>query len=232
MPSPVTNKTSIGLADKLDYRFRDSDLLETALTHRSADRRNNERLEYLGDAILDFLIAESLYLRFPHAAEGVLTRMRASMVKRETLAGLGRDLQLGEWIRLGSGEKRSGGWRRDSILANTLEALIGAVYLDGGMDQCRGVVLQIFKDLLDAISPADPGKDPKTTLQEFVQANKQPLPDYRVIAEEGEAHARVFRVECVVAGLQAPVTAEGRSRRNAEQAAARKALDLLHAETS
>lgn len=228
----AATKSTAGLTRRLNYRFRRPQLLETALTHRSASRQNNERLEYLGDAILDFLIAEALYLKFPDAAEGALTRMRASLVKRESLAALGRQLELGELLHLGPGEKRSGGWRRDSILANALEALIGAIYLDSAIDECRRVVLELFQPLLANLTAADPGKDPKTALQEYLQANKLPLPAYSIIGEEGEAHARVFRVACQVPGLPSPVTAEGRSRRNAEQTAARIALELLDSGTS
>jgi ribonuclease-3 len=215
------------LSSRLGYEFTDDRLLEIALTHRSSDRENNERLEYLGDAILDFIIAEALYLKFPRAPEGVLTRLRASLVRRETLAALARDLQLGGLIRLGGGERKSGGWRRDSILSNTLEAVIGAIYLDSGLESCRRVVLQMFGALLDGVSDADPEKDAKTALQEYLQARKLPLPVYHVVAEQGEAHARTFRVECLIDCLGQSVVAEGQSKRSAEQAAARRALEIL-----
>ena len=223
-------KLSDSLSDltaRLGYEFHDGALLEVALTHRSAGGQNNERLEYLGDAVLAFVIAEILYLKFPRAAEGILTRLRASLVKRESLADLARSLELGNFITLGSGEKRSGGWRRDSILANTLEAIIGAVYLDAGVDDCRGLIQRLFAAQLARLSATDPGKDPKTALQELLQARGKPLPVYELVAETGAAHARKFAVRCVVDELTQPVVAEGGSKRNAEQSAARIALDLL-----
>ncbi len=209
------------------YTFKNGSLLETALTHRSAQGANNERLEYLGDAILNFVIAEALYHALPRAPEGILTRLRASLVKRETLADIGRELQLGHVIRLGDGEKKSGGWRRDSILSNTVEALLGAIYLDSDLSACRAAILQIFSTRLQSLAEHNTGKDPKTTLQEILQARHLPLPAYRVVEEAGEAHDRLFRVECRVADLDTPVIAEGRSKRNAEQAAASLALERL-----
>lgn len=214
---------------KLGYAFRDPALIETALTHRSCGRLNNERFEYLGDAILDFIIAEELFRRFPDAAEGSLTRLRASLVKRETLALLARQLGVGDQVRLGTGEQKSGGWRRESILANTLESVIGAIYLDSGLDACRAVVLRMFQDQVRNLTVKDPGKDPKTALQELLQSQRLPLPVYQIVSEAGEAHARTFRVECRVDDLQCAVVAEGRSKRNAEQAAAKLALELLQA---
>lgn len=212
------------LAGSIGYTFKNSALLDLALTHRSAGGSNNERLEYLGDAILNFVIADSLFQALPRAHEGVLTRLRASLVKRETLAELAREIDLGGVIHLGDGERKSGGWRRESILANTLEALLGAIYLDSDLETCRAAVLRLFGARLQHLPDVSPDKDPKTTLQELLQARHLPLPAYRVIAEEGEAHDRVFRVECTVADLDAPVVAEGRSKRNAEQAAAAQAL--------
>lgn len=214
----------------LDYEFQNQELLRAALTHRSFGRDNNERLEYLGDAVLAFVVAEVLFLRFPDAPEGMLTRLRALLVRRETLAGLARELQLGDHIRLGGGERKTGGWRRDSTLANTLEALIGAVYLDSGMDACRRFVLKLYEPRLQELALVDPGKDPKTTLQEFLQARRWPLPVYEVVAEQGAAHSKTFRVRCLVPRLERDVIAEGRSRRTAEQAAAQLALDLLASE--
>ena len=221
-----------GIARALGHEFGNSQLLERALTHRSAGGHNNERLEFLGDAILDFLIAEALYFRFPQAPEGALTRLRASLVRRETLAVVARERGLGEFVRLGAGEQKSGGWRRDSILSNTLEALIGAVYLDAGMERCREVVLDLFRDHMAGLSSAEAEKDPKTTLQEFLQARRRPLPVYTVIAEEGEAHNRIFRVQCLVGDSGRAVIAEGRSKRSAEQAAAQLALVELAAQES
>lgn len=211
----------------LGHRFSENQLLRTALTHRSAGHENNERLEYLGDAILGFVIAEALYVRFPEASEGALTRLRATLVKRETLAKLAREAKLGEHILLGSGELKSGGWRRDSILANAVEAVIGAIYLDAGIDICRQRILDLYNGLLESVSPESAGKDPKTRLQEYLQARHMPLPVYSVIAESGEAHAREFTVLCEVASLSEPVEAKGKSKQAAEQAAAEIILDIF-----
>jgi ribonuclease-3 len=221
------SKGASGQIAALGYEFTDSRLLETALTHRSSAGQNNERLEFLGDAVLAFVIAEHLYRRFPDATEGVLTRMRASLVRRETLAGVARELGLGEHIRLGGGERKSGGWRRDSILSNTVESLIGAVYLDGGIDRCRSFVLKLLARRLDGLSDTEPSKDPKTSLQEFLQARRRPLPIYSVIEESGEDHARLFRVRCLIEDSGQSVVGEGRSKRSAEQSAASMALELV-----
>jgi ribonuclease-3 len=220
--------TSVGSVDTLSgYRFQNQSLLDAALTHRSAGRYNNERLEFLGDAILGFVIAETLYERFPQAEEGMLTRLRASLVKRETLAGIARDLDLGSLLRLGPGERKTGGWRRDSILANTVEAVIGAVYLDSDMPSCRTFILELFGPKLEGLKPDAAEKDPKTTLQEILQERRLPLPSYEVIAEEGEPHKRLFTVRCSIDCLPEAVTAQGRSKRSAEQAAAKKALQSI-----
>ena len=216
------------LQKKLEYYFRDDGLIITALTHRSYDKNHNERLEYLGDSILGFIIADALYHHFPDQPEGVLTRFRASLVKRETLARVARALDLGEYILLGTGEKRSGGWRRDSILSNTLEAIIGAIYLDSGIPACKSFVLNLFQDHISNMSPEQQSKDPKTELQEYLQARKMDLPDYKVVAEEGEAHNRRFTVECKVDALNDTMTAQGKSKRAAEQTAARKVLEVLY----
>jgi ribonuclease-3 len=221
------NKAPAGVIEGLGYAFTDSDLLEKALTHRSSPGPNNERLEFLGDAVLAFVIADCLYRRFPQAAEGVLTRLRASLVRREALAAIARELGLGEHVRLGGGERKSGGWRRDSILANTLESIIGAVYLDGGMDRCREFVLRLFSSRLEGLSPTEPSKDPKTSLQEFLQARRRPLPVYSVVAETGEDHDRMFRVRCLIEDSGQSVIGEGRSKRSAEQSAASQALELV-----
>jgi ribonuclease III len=212
---------------KLSYTFTNSALLRTALTHRSAGLPNNERLEFLGDAILSYIIGEELYQRFPHAKEGELTRMRAHLVKGETLAVLARELNLGEVLRLGGGELKSGGWRRTSILADALEALIGAIYLDSGMENCKGMVLQIYAAHLAAISPKKDGKDPKTRLQEYLQARQQPLPEYQVTEIKGDPHAQWFEVSCCLPNLSQAFIGAGKNRRYAEQAAAQQALDLL-----
>lgn len=215
------------LLRRIGYTFKDASLLRLALTHRSVSNTNNERLEFLGDAILGFLIAEELYRRFPSAAEGEMSRLRASLVKGQTLAMIATELELGEFVLLGSGELKSGGFRRDSILACTLEALIGAVYLDGGEAACRPLVKSLFASRLDQVSPDTVEKDPKTQLQEYLQARKLPLPIYDLIKVEGEPHSQTFYVECRVAELSAPTMGEGRSRRFAEQEAANAALQKL-----
>ncbi|MBI3772682.1 MAG: ribonuclease III [Gammaproteobacteria bacterium] len=215
------------LLRRIGYNFQDASLLRLALTHRSVSNTNNERLEFLGDAILGFLIAEELYRRFPTAAEGEMSRLRASLVKGQTLAVIASELELGEFMLLGSGELKSGGYRRDSILACTLEALIGAVYLDGGEAACRPLVQSLFASRLDQVSPDMVEKDPKTQLQEYLQARKLPLPVYDLSKVEGEAHSQTFYVECRVTGLPEPTMGEGRSRRFAEQAAASVALQKL-----
>ncbi len=211
----------------IGHRFHDQQLLKQALTHRSVGHDNNERLEYLGDAILGFVIAEALFERFPTASEGELTRLRASLVKRETLAKLAKHESLGDYILLGSGELKSGGWRRDSILANATEAIFGAIYLDAGIDICRQRIRELYTELLNSVSPAKASKDPKTQLQEYLQARRLPLPGYRIVAESGEAHAREFTVECSVSAVSDPIEASGKSRQAAEQAAAEIALQRL-----
>jgi ribonuclease-3 len=217
------------LTNFLDYGFRDPSLLEQALTHRSAGKDHNERLEFLGDAILGYLIAAHLYHEFPAADEGRLTRIRASLVNKETLAQIARTLELGAQIRLGEGERKSGGWRRDSILANTLEAVIGAIYLDGGMDACRKELTRWFHSHLAQVDPDDPGKDPKTELQEYLQARRLPLPTYETFEISGPPHNQVFTVKCSVEPLSEPVIASGRSRRSGEQNAASEVLKALDA---
>jgi len=224
-----TNDDNIsGLQKKLGYDFRDERLITTALTHRSYDKNHNERLEYLGDSILGFIIAEILYHHFPDQPEGVLTRFRASLVKRETLAKVARSLNLGDYLLLGTGEKRSGGWRRDSILSNTLEAIIGAIYLDSDLSSCKSFVSALYEDYISNMSPEKQNKDPKTVLQEYLQARKLELPDYIVVAEEGEAHNRRFTVECRIEALNSTTTAQGKSKRAAEQTAAQKILEVLY----
>jgi len=215
------------LQESLDYQFEDPDLLQLALTHRSAGRRNNERLEFLGDAVLNFLIAEAIFGRFPRASEGGMSRMRAALVNGDTLAEIARDLDLGRHLHLGSGERRSGGHRRDSILADALEAVIGAVYLDSDMDRCRRCVLAIFASRLQEITAAPPRKDAKTRLQEYLQERGNPLPEYRLLGIDGEGHAQVFRVLCRLQQPELDAAGEGSSRRRAEQQAAGRALEAL-----
>lgn len=214
-----------------EYTFRNNDLLETALTHRSAGRDNNERLEYLGDSALGFIITEYLFLEFPSAQEGALTRLRANLVKRETLARLARELDLGSHIRLGPGERKSGGWRRDSILANALESIIGAIYLDSDLAECKRFIMAIYRETLDELDLAGLEKDPKTVLQELLQARKMPLPVYQIVREQGEAHDRTFTVSCEIAGLDQRIIGDGRSKRSAEQSAASNALKLMESES-
>jgi len=211
----------------LGYRFRQPALLETALTHRSASRRNNERLEFLGDAILGFVISETLYQRFPEAAEGQLSRMRASLVKGETLAGIARELGLGDYLILGSGELKSGGYRRDSTLADAFEAVIGAIYQDSGLSAAREFVLHHLGGRIDQLDPRGILKDPKTRLQEYLQARGQKLPRYEVTAIHGKTHDQMFEVACHVVGLDEPTRGRGSNRRKAEQAAAEAALARL-----
>ena len=219
-----------GLENSLNYHFKDKTLLEKALTHRSVGSRNNERLEYLGDSLLGFIIAENLYSRFEEATEGELTRLRASLVKGETLAKLARKIELGEFVKLGPGEKRTGGWRRVSILANTLEAIIGAIYLDSDFNTCRMIVLNIYSEFLDNTSLKTLEKDPKTRLQEYLQARKLGLPSYKIVAEEGAAHEKSFSIECEISDLDIHVRAAGRSKRIAEQAAADIVLKIIHSQ--
>lgn len=221
------NDAHQALTRQLGYRFRDAQLLARALTHRSRSSQNYERLEFLGDSILSFVIADALYDRFPTLSEGELTRLRATLVRRETLAGLARDLDLGNVLDLGGGELKSGGFDRDSILADALEAVFGAVYKDGGQQAVRDVVLRLFQPIVDRIDPGAILKDPKTRLQEFLQKRAQPTPSYEVLAVSGDPHQQHFIVECHVAGLAAAVRGEGSSRRYAEQAAAARACELL-----
>jgi len=209
------------------HAFTDPALLSNALTHRSAARHHNERLEFLGDAVLGFVIADLLYRRFPELDEGVLTRARAALVNRHSLAALARETGLGNHIVLGEGELKSGGRRRDSILANTVEAVIGAVYLDAGIGACVDEIAHLFARRLDEFSPDHFEKDPKTRLQEFLQARREPLPEYHTVSVEGHSPHQTFVVECRVSLLDDAVSGSGRSRRIAEQSAARAALDGL-----
>lgn len=217
------------LQKRLGYRFGDAALLQQALTHRSFGKNNNERLEFLGDAILGAVIAAELYHRFPVASEGRLSRLRASLVRRESLAEIARELQLGEYLQLGTGERRSGGHRRGSILSDSLEALLGAIYLDNGYDACRRCILEQFAGRFDALDEITVLKDPKTRLQEYLQAQGSPLPEYQVLEVSGEAHAQWFRISCTVQGAS-PCAGTGNSRRKAEQEAAGMMLQQLASE--
>jgi ribonuclease-3 len=211
----------------LGYQFRDDDLLELALTHRSASGGNNERLEFLGDAVLGTVIAEALYAAHPRADEGDLSRRRARLVRRETLEDVARELGLGEVLRLGAGELRSGGHRRGSILANSLEAVFGAVFLDGGWTETRDVILRVLGPRLAVLDVGDDLRDPKTRLQEFLQGRGHPLPTYVVQRITGSGHAQHFAVVCRLEDPGIEVHGEGGSRRAAEQQAAAEALRLL-----
>jgi ribonuclease-3 len=214
------------LQQRIDYQFHDVGLLERALTHRSLGARNNERLEFLGDAILGFEVADNLYKRVDDANEGQLSRMRAHLVKRETLAQIARELQLGDILRLGPGELRSGGQARDSILADAVEAIIAAVYLDGGIDAARALVRRLLGDRLTEPTSETRRKDPKTRLQEHLQALGRPLPQYEVSCVTGDQHDQTFKVICST-GSGDETEGEGPSRRKAEQSAARKMLEQL-----
>lgn len=215
------------LLRKLEVDFSDSALFRQALTHRSADSRNNERLEFLGDAVLGLTVSEALYRRFPQADEGELSRYRARLVRRETLAEVGRELDLGEYLYLGSGELKSGGFRRDSILADALESIIGAVYLDVGFEKAAALVLRVLGERIDELEDVDELKDAKTRLQEYLQARQRELPEYEVSDVRGQPHDQIFSVICRIPGFEHVVAGEGSSRRRAEQQAAQRALALL-----
>ena len=214
------------LERRLGYHFADGATLTLALTHRSAGDPNNERLEFLGDAALGFIVAEWLWRKFPDASEHSLTLMRASLVKKPSLARVARDIDLGEFLRLGAGERKSGGHHRESILADTLEAILGAVLQDGGIEATRGVVHGLFARYVDSVD-ARMARDNKTQLQERVQAKRLPPPEYRVMSRSGDEHLPEFCVECRIAGLDIETQGRGGSRREAEQVAAGVALDLL-----
>ena len=221
------DNTAAWLKKSLDYDFTDDQLLQQALTHRSAHGVNNERLEYLGDAVLDFIISEAVYLQRPDANEGILSRLRSSLVKDATLAELATDLGIGEHLILGSGEKKSGGHRRASILADALEAIFGAVYLDSGFDEAQRIVHNAFAGRLVEIPDSAEQRDPKTRLQELVQSRKISLPDYQVEKVDGKAHKQTFSVRCIIAELDASTTGQGTTRRDAEQESAEHMLKLL-----
>ena len=224
-------KKNDGQLDRLQralaYQFKDVALLNQALTHRSKGSTNNERLEFLGDSILGFVAADLLYSQFRQSPEGHLSRFRASLVKKETLAELGREFSLGDYLRLGSGELKSGGFRRDSILADGMEAVFGAMYLDGGLDEVRKLIERCLSSRLEKLSAESDLKDPKTRLQEYLQARHLDLPEYTVTETHGDAHEQEFEVQCTVIGLKQPVKGEGSSRRKAEQTAAEQALAML-----
>ncbi|MHB1076523.1 ribonuclease III [Thiobacillus sp.] len=215
------------LQQALGYTFARSDLLTQALTHRSYGALNNERLEFLGDSVLNCTVARTLYDAFPELPEGSLSRLRANLVRQETLAEIAVTLKLGESLRLGEGELKSGGFRRPSILADALESLFGAIFLDAGFEAAQRVVRGLFDPLVAKIDPRASGKDPKTELQEMLQSRRLPLPDYRLVGTQGEAHDQSFIVECVLAKPVLSTRGIGKSRRAAEQEAARQACTAL-----
>lgn len=215
------------LEASLGYVFQQPDLLRQALTHRSFGSPHNERLEFLGDSVLNCVIATLLFQRFASLREGNLSRQRANLVRQDTLAEIAQGLQLGEELRLGEGELKSGGFRRPSILADGLEAIIGAIYLDGGFDAARAAIERLYQPLLQNLDPQASAKDAKTELQEILQARKLPLPWYELLTTRGEAHAQEFEVACVIPDLSIRVTGAGHSRRYAEQDAASAALKQL-----
>lgn len=222
--SKLSKQDSALLVRHLGYRFNEPGLLRQALTHRSYGAPHNERLEFLGDSALNCSIARALYDQFPELPEGTLSRLRANLVRQDSLADIAVELKLGDWLQLGEGELKSGGFRRPSIVADALEAIFGAIFLDGGFEAVRGVILQLFKSRLKEIDPNASGKDAKTRLQEWLQGHRYPLPDYQLAATEGEAHDQAFIVTCAIPALKLSTEGRGKSRRAAEQEAARLAL--------
>jgi ribonuclease III len=218
----------IYMKDRIGHRFADPALLAQALRHRSAGVPHNERLEFLGDSIVNMLVAQTMFERWPKADEGALTRARSALVCEGALAVIARELELGPRLVLGPGELKSGGFRRDSILADAVEAVIAAIYLDAGFDACRQVVLPWFEASIAALpATGKPEKDPKTRLQEWLQARQKPLPHYELISESGDDHAKHFHVRCTLVDPTLVSEGEGTSRRIAEQQAAGAALALL-----
>ena len=215
------------LEQALGHVFADPALLQTALTHRSHSTPHNERFEFLGDSILNGVIARQLFDRFPDLPEGDLSRLRANLVRQDSLHQLASSLALGKFLRLGEGELKSGGAQRPSILADALEALFGAVWLDAGFDVASAVIVRLYAGMLSSITPGQPMKDAKTRLQELLQARRFPLPKYVLAGTEGEAHAQQFKMCCEIESLQIRTEGSGGSRRAAEQMAAERALERL-----
>jgi len=211
----------------IGYQFKKPTLLTQALTHRSFSGINNERLEFLGDGALNFIIANQLYIRFSKLPEGDLSRLRAQLVKESTLSEIAFSMNIGDALKLGEGELKSAGWRRPSILADALEAIIGAVYVDGGFSAAEALVLKLYEEKLVNIDPKTIDKDAKSQLQEYLQGKKVDLPDYKVISIDGEAHAQNFKIECIIEKLNITSFGEGTSRRIAEQQAAQLALEII-----
>lgn len=216
-----------GLVRLLGHDFKNQQLLTQALTHRSYGGSNNERLEFLGDSVLNLAIADQLYQRYPKLPEGDLSRLRASLVKEATLSEIAIALNIGESLQLGEGELKSAGWRRPSVLADALEAIIGAVYIDSGFDASYQLVSRLYADRLERLDPKSVGKDAKSMLQEYLQAKKIDVPEYSVLATEGEAHCQTFKVECHIRKFNLRTQGEGTSRRAAEQLAAQSAYEQL-----
>ena len=215
------------LQERLQYTFSDQQLLVLALSHRSRGSQNNERLEFLGDAVLGLTISNFLYRRFSHASEGDLSRIRSQIVRAESLAEIARSLELGPELLLGQGEMKSGGQRRDSILGDTVEALVGAIYLDGGILSAERCILSWFSEQLNAVALDVPVKDPKTALQEWLQGRGRALPEYQLVKTEGEDHSRLYTMSCIIDELKSAATATASSRRRAEQLVAEKILKEL-----
>jgi ribonuclease-3 len=215
------------LCGKIGYTFNRPELLRQALTHRSHSLPHYERLEFLGDSVLNCAVAGLLFRHFPNLTEGNLSRVRANLVNQQALAEVARGLELGKLVRFGEGEIKSGGERRPSILADALEALLGAVYLDGGFTMAEKVITNLFTPLLQELDTGTPGKDPKTLLQEYLQSRRLALPQYAIIATTGEAHQQHFKVECAISKLNIRTTGEGASRRRAEQEAAKQAYEKI-----
>ena len=214
---------------RLGHSFADAGLFARALTHRSAGADNNERLEYLGDAILTFIVAEHLFTAYSNASEGKLTRLRSRVVRRESLAAAACTLGIGDSLVLGAGERKTGGRQRDSILAGAFEALVGAIYLDSSLETCRNCVKTVLGDWFEAASSDDGRKDAKTRLQELLQSQARPLPVYRIVEIEGAAHRQSFTVRCQVDGMEEDTVGTGSSRRRAEQDAATRVMAALDA---
>ena len=222
-----TNLSS--LCNKLGYTFNELSLLTTALSHRSVGKNNNERLEFLGDSVIGYVMAEELYQRFDDEDEGNLSRYRSLLVKGDTLASIARQIGVGQYLKLGGGELKSGGFRRTSILADAMEAIIGAITLDSDIEHARRCILSWYEERLDNIKTLDL-KDPKTRLQEQLQAKKFELPQYNVISVNGKEHAQIFQVDCHVKELRLSITAEGSSRRSAEQKSAELMLEKIQSQ--
>lgn len=215
------------LQTRLGHQFNDVALLQQALTHRSHSSSHNERLEFLGDSVLNFVVASLLYERYQSIDEGNLSRLRANLVKQQALFEIAQSLELSLFLRLGEGELKSGGFRRPSILADALEAVMGAIFLDAGFEAASGMIRSLYIPLLNTVDPETLGKDAKTLLQEYLQGRKIPLPQYNVIATHGAAHSQEFEIECLVPKLEIQVYGRGASRRAGEQAAAKLALDAV-----